>query len=266
MPHCPRACVACAMVLSLLTHFSQKMAVQKQEIRKKSIFFKLGSLLPPDASSALPDAASAHAKKLASAFSGLKKLEKNGSLGLYLVAGQEREKAMGKISPFGLGGIFAPERMLFVTKEYLLAKEEIDRERHIAHLEADPQFVDEYFTQQAILGLMGSGKVIKEQAVLVGNDLWFDGFYTMRFSGIDFVLVRERLTERNAPIAQRLEGLNYISFSGQDMGKVAAWDFAQNNLRMLQNYIMDKLSRELLKDVDFSGLAQKACQKRGAGS
>ncbi len=235
------------------------MAYSKAGIRKRSIFLKLGSILPKDGVGQ-PDA-----EKLISSLSFLSRLEGKGDLTTYLVVGQEREKTWGRIESACIAKFIQPENMLFASREYIESKDEFDRRRHLSNLEKDPQFVDEYFTQLAIIGLIESGKVMREEAVLVGNDLWFDGFYTMRFSGIDFVLVQERLNERNIPLRERLDGLNYISISEQDMGKVAEWAFPQNNLRMLQNYVMDRLSRELLKDVDFSGLAEKAGQKRSGG-
>lgn len=227
------------------------MKLMPSSIKKKSVFLKLGSLLPQGENEA------GQWKNLAEALSFLNGLEKQGLLTTYLVAGQEKQAAWKKISGLGLEKFFAPQNMFFVTKDYIDSKEEVDRERHLAALEKDPLFVDEYFTQMTILALISSGKAKKEESVLLGNDIWFDGFYTARFSSIDFVLVEEKLSERNELLVSKLSGLNYVSISANDFKKIVLWNFPQNDVAFLQRHVMDTLSKEILKDTDFSGLRKK---------
>ncbi len=233
------------------------MATTSLPFAKNCLFFKLGSLRALQGL----DAAE-HLKSLASALTFLKKLESDGKVTLYLVAGQEKEKAQEKIDALGLGKFFSPENLFFVTRGYIDSKQEIDRERHLSALEKDKDFTDEYFTQFTISGLVASGKVEREKAILIGSDIWFDGFYTSRFSGVDFVFVSQNLAERNVPVQEKPTWLNYISLSKEDMEKILAADLPKNDPHLLQKHIMDKLAAELLKETDFSKLAAKAAKKR----
>ncbi len=85
-----------------------------------------------------------------------------------------------------------------------------------------------------------------ENSVLFGHDLCFDGFYTARFSKVDFVLVKEALSDRDNPIPEKINGLNYISITDADLKNVMLWTFPKADLRYLENYTFNKLKQELI--------------------
>ena len=151
-------------------------------------------------------------------------LQEKGWVELFLIAGQQKAKAQAKIDAAGLGKYFSQGNIFFVNDAYLSSKAALDRERHMAQLKKDPGFVDDFFTQHVLTGLIGSGRVKPKECCLVGHDLWTDAFYTARFSKIDFVLVRSALSERAVRVQQEYRWVNIIDLNGADIKKCWAKD------------------------------------------
>ncbi|VVB99528.1 Uncharacterised protein [uncultured archaeon] len=194
------------------------------------------------------------------AMQGLSKLESEGVVELFLVAGQKEEQAMAKIGELGISGFFRGENTIFLTPEYINSKLEFDRNRLLESMKS-PGFVDEYYKQEAIKGLIASGRVSAESCILLGRDLMFDAFYTSRFSKIDFALVSEILSEKGSPTELRLRGLKYISFTEEELKKLVSGKLPETDTSALQGHISSSIARVLLKDVDFSGIVKKAAEK-----
>ncbi len=227
------------------------MKISAGNVKKKIFFFSLeGVLMPGNTGQRIS------LRKAASLLSFMASLEKQGLIQIFLVVGLQEEKAREKISASGTAKFFSPERIFFVTKEYIDSKGEIDRARHVASLESDPWFADEFFKQHILMQLIASGKILREETVLVGHDLWFDAFYTSRFSGVDFALIKESLSERNSPVSEKIQWLNCVRLSRKDFEKIILGKSGQNNVKLLEARVFEAMGKELLKGVDLSGIGR----------
>ncbi len=232
-----------------------KISAKGAKIRR--IFFILDDVLVPG-----PVNPSLSGEKVNALLAFLFGLQERGIVQLYILAGNTREKAEEKISKAGLGKFFRPENIFFVTLDYINSKEEFDRARHLASLEKDPDFVDEFFKQKILTDLVTSGQIMREESVLVGHDLWLDAFYTSRFSGLNFVLVQESLSERHVPIKEKIRWLNTIELSEPDFRKIILGKMPQQGLKLLESRIFNRMKKELFSQTDFSGLAGKIIERR----
>ena len=229
------------------------MSLNERTIIRKNLFFSLSDVLV--AGIVNPKLSKLKISKL---FSFLAPLEKDGLISLYLLAGQDEKAVIKKIQEFGIDKFFKKENMFFVIGDYLKEKEEIDRERHLANLEKDPDFVDEFFKQRILMDLIAEGKITRENSALICHDIWFDGFYCMRFSGIDFFILNESISERNNPIPEKIAGLNYIKLNDFDFKKILADKFPKPDLRFLETYIFNKLKLELFEGTKIDSLVKKS--------
>jgi len=229
------------------------MGLNERTIIRKNILFSLSDVLV--FGSVNKKLSKLKASKL---FKFLKPLEKNGLISLYLIVGQDEKKAIKKIKEYGIEKFFKKENMFFVTKEYIKEKEEIDRERHLANLDKDADFVDEFFKQRVLMDLIAEGKITREDSALICHDIWFDAFYCMRFSGVDFFIVESSLSERNQPLPEKISGLNYIKLGEADIKKILTDKFPRQDLRFLESYIFNKLKLELFEGTKIDSLVKKS--------
>ncbi|MCR4335384.1 MAG: hypothetical protein NUV57_02495 [archaeon] len=229
------------------------MNLNERTIVRKNLFFSLPDVLVSGIVN--PKLSKLKVSKL---FSFLKPLEEQGLISLYLIVGQDEKTAVKKINEFGIDKFFRKENMFFVTPGYIKEKEEIDRERHLANLDKDAGFVDEFFKQRVLMDLVAEGKITREDSALICHDIWFDGFYCMRFSGVDFFIVNESISERNNPLPEKITGLNYVKLNDSDFKKILADKFPRSDLRFLETYIFNKLKLELFEGTKIDSLVKKS--------
>ena len=218
------------------------MNLTKENVSKKNIFITLEDILIKGEVNQEIDK-----QKTDSVMSYLSGMQENEWITLFLVTGLHEEKAKKLLGENGLYEFFNKENCFYVTKDYIHSKEEIDRQRHLQSLEQDPYFVDEYFKQKILMDFFEKETLKKEETVLIGHDIWFDGFYSMRFSKVDFVLVEKSLSDRNKLIPERIQGLTYIDFSQADLKKLILGKFPQADLRYLETYTFNILKEQLFQ-------------------
>lgn len=175
----------------------------------------------------------------------LKGMQENDWINLFLVTGLHEKKAKKSLDESGLYDFFKKENCFYVTEDYIGGKEEIDKQRHLQSLEQDPFFVDEYFKQKILMDFFEKGTLNKKETVLIGHDIWFDGFYSMRFSKVDFVIIEKALSDRNRPMPEKIQGLNYLDFTQADLKKLILGKFPQADLRYLESYTFNILKEQL---------------------
>lgn len=232
------------------------MKIGASNVKKRSIIFGLDDVLVPGP---VNPAVSREKADFVLGFLGL--LKKEGLIEFFLVDGRERQVAGAKISEFGLDRFFPESNVFLITKEYLDSKAEADRQRHASNLEKDPLFVDEYFKQYAISCLISSGRISKDSSVLIGHDIWLDAFYTARFSGIDFALVSESLSERNLKVNEKINWLNTIDFSESGLKRIILGKGVENDIKRLETRVFNRLGKELFQGQEFSSVLQKAVSR-----
>ena len=215
------------------------------ELKKKAIFLGLGDvLIPGDADKKVDE------KKVKEILEKLQDLEKKNSITLFLITGLHEEVAVKKIKKSGIAKYFKKENIYYVTKDYIQQKHEIDRQRHLAQLDKDPEFNDRYFKQYIIKKIIDRGKIPKEEMLLIGHDIWTDAFYTMRFSGIDFALLKEGLSERGKKSSKIIKGLIYARRDWKNFHKLLLGRFKKPDYQFLENYIYSELKQQLFGDLE----------------
>ena len=233
------------------------MKLNAKNAKKRFLFF-----VPEDVLFSGPVNGSISFEKNLGVLEFLKDLESKGIVELFLICGRERAKASDEIAKNGLDRFLRKENIFFITDSYLNSKEEVDRERYVSNLEKDPGFIDEFFKQRVIMDLNASGTVSREECVLIGHDLWFDGFYTSRFSGIDFALIRESLSERHVPSQDIPKWIHCIDFTIFDFTSLILGKQPKQDTKMLETYIFRKLSRELVDPKELAGMVKKVQEKQ----
>ncbi len=236
------------------------MKISAQGIAKKHLFFCLTDVLISGSINQKVSRA-----KVGKALSFLKGLEEKGLVELFLFSGRAEEKMRAKISENGLEKFFEPKRIFFITKEYIDSKEQVDKERHLANLDADHDFADEFFKQHLLKTMLEEGKIERGKTVVIGHDIWFDAFYTMRFAQVDFVLVESALSERNRSMPARIQGLNYAEVTESDMKRLVLGKYPKPDLRFLENYIFNRLKLELFQGGELDKITRLAQEKRAKG-
>ncbi|MFH1225347.1 MAG: hypothetical protein V1676_06120 [Candidatus Diapherotrites archaeon] len=187
-------------------------------------------------------------------------LEGKGTLALVLLSGSPEEKTKKTLKEHGFAEFFKPENVFAVAKGYLDSKSEADRLLYEKNIAKDPQFKDEYFKQHVIMEFIRRGEVPKERMLLLGHDLLTDGFYTLRFSGIDFALLEDAHSERHAKKDAKIKGLVYFRRTWGGVRKLISY-FPEHDYSGLEKFIFEELREHLCRDTKLGALA--AIGKRG---
>lgn len=164
----------------------------------------------------------------------------------FIITGYTREKGVELLKKHGLYSFCSEQNCFFVTPEYLASKEPVDRELHEKALQKDPNFKDEFLKQITIDKLSQEYHIPKSKMVLIGHDLWFGGFYTMRFSQIDFALIRSALSLRHEKYETPIKGLTYINRTWADIKKLLLGKFPKADYSFLNAFVDNFLRKELI--------------------
>ncbi len=191
--------------------------------------------------------------------SELKAFCSKNSIKLYLISGYHKDVAQQKLSDSFLRNFFDKEYFLFVNHDYINSKSETDKKLHLDNLEKNPEFNDSYFKQVAIQNVLKENSLEPSDALLLSDDLWVDGYYTTRFSKIDFAIFEENIADRGNPV-ERISGLAYFKLDFSSV-KILLENFPKVDYTALNKYVFEKMKEVLMKDVDFSGLIKKQIEK-----
>ncbi|MBS3061996.1 MAG: hypothetical protein J4215_05430 [Candidatus Diapherotrites archaeon] len=223
-----------------------------KSLKKTVVIFGLDDILVPG-----KVLQSVDHKKIGIVLAHLKTLsEKIPSFRFFLVCGYQKEKTFEKIRENKLDAFFSEENTRFVSQEFLDSKEPMDREIYDQQIAKDPLFKDEFFKQKAIDQIVESLNVSKDRVVFVGHDIWFDAFYSQRFSQVDFVLVKDGLANQSVPFERVMKGLNYIHLDWDDLRKVLLGKLPVQNLDPLKNFIHFQLQRQLVSSETMGKLVE----------
>lgn len=177
----------------------------------------------------------------------------------YILSGHHAPIAQKKLAEGELHNYFDKEHFLSVDEEYILGKAEVDQNLHREGLKKDPHFIDSYFKQIAIQKVLAAKKLLPKDALLFGDDLWVDGYYTMRFSKIDFALFEENLLDRGKSV-QPISGLAYFKLEF-DSVKSLVEKFPKVDYSALDKYVFESMKKVLVgdnfADAIKKGLANK---------
>ncbi len=178
---------------------------------------------------------------------------------LSIISGHHCIVAQKKLHDGELHPYFDKEHFLCVDEEYISSKAEVDQKLHRDGLEKDPHFIDSYFKQGAIQKVLSEKKIPLKNALLLGDDLWVDGYYTMRFSKIDFALFEENLLDRGKSI-QPISGLAYFKLEF-DSVKSLIEKFPKVDNSALDKYVFESMKKVLVGD-NFADAIKKGLMNR----
>ncbi len=173
---------------------------------------------------------------------------------LFLVSGFHEKVALKKFQNSFVKKYFKKENFFFVNDNYIYSKKESDRQIHENNLEKDAFFVDSFFKQTLILNILNKKNVLQNDAVLFCNDVWVDGYYTVRFSKINFVIFEKNVRERGK-VFEPISGLAYFDFDSNPKNFLEKFPIVDYSF--LEKYVFDSIKEVLLKDVDFNKIKEK---------
>ncbi len=168
------------------------------------------------------------------------------------VSGLKVEVCLDKIKQHGLQNFFPDEKVFAVNDAYILKMEEIDKGLYDKKCENDSECKDEYFRQVALQEFIQKEKIPPEKMLLVGHDYWFDGFYTRRFSKIDFALVQSALTSKGHLAQEHVQGLWYINLDWNEIQPILEGKVSPPQYKYLDAFVVSSISKELFGGQGFS--------------
>lgn len=179
---------------------------------------------------------------------------------VFFLSGFHKNVVLEKIKKSFFNDFFSEDTFFCVDDSYIAGKEETDAKLHKDNLEKDSYFRDAYFKQTIINSKLKELSLEPKDVLLLGNDIWVDGYYTMKFSKVDFALFKDNLMDRGKP-AEPISGLAYYTLDF-DSVKLLLENFPKVDFSALDKYVFNTMKDVLLKDVDFSGVVKKAMDRR----
>lgn len=227
--------------------------LETKKLVKKALFLGVEDVLVPGKVDSTVDN-----KAVKEILQNLSQLEKKvPDFRFFILTGYNQKIGSELLKKYGLDSFCPEKRCFFVNPDYLASKEKIDREIYAAELKKDPLFKDEYFKQIRVNQLSEKLSIPKEKMVMIGHDLFFGAFYTNRFSGIDFALIRSAVSMRGQKFQQPLvKGLTYINRAWPDIRKLLMGQFPAADYSSLKNMIQSLLARELVSGQTVEQIAE----------
>lgn len=182
---------------------------------------------------------------------------------LFLVSGYSEVVADRVAVENSMEKYFDKDHFLRVNDAYVSSKSEMDRQMYDLALSKDPDFVDGYFKQVVIQQVLAEKGLKKTDALLLCNDIWVDGYYTRRFSGIDFALYEGNLCDRGKPTGPVI-GLAYFNLEINSVVPLIE-NFPQVNFGALEKYIFDSMQKALIGDEGVESLRKSMEKKKFGG-
>lgn len=184
---------------------------------------------------------------------------KENNIELFLVTGYNELIAKQKFLEKGFNNFFDVEHFVFVSEDYISNKTKEDKEIHLTKLEEDPMFIDSFFKQVFIKNYLEKNSLNPIDALLLCNDIWVDGYYTNRFSGIDFALLKNNLVDRGNE-TQIISGLAYFELEFGFVKKLLI-DFPKTDYSFLDAYVFEIMKRALVSDSVKESIKESILKK-----
>ena len=169
---------------------------------KRLCFIEMEGVLTPFASYE-PDL-----DKVRKFLSQLTAFSKKNKIELFLLSGYHESVAKKIFAENSFETYFDSKHFLFVDESYIEKKVDTDKKMHKDALVKNSKFNDSFFKQPTISALLKEKDLNEKDALVLGFDIWADGYYTIRFSKIDFAIFEGNVMDRGKPV-DRINGLVY---------------------------------------------------------
>ncbi|MDO8537303.1 MAG: hypothetical protein Q7S21_00300 [archaeon] len=227
-----------------------------EKLKKKAIFFGFEDVLVPGKVDKNIDLN--EVKKI---LSNLQTLQNKFNLHVVVISGYSQKIGEKKLKEFSLEKFFNPDFVFFVSKNYLSSMQEIDRKRYEVAIKKDPNYKDEYFKQYVIQKFSKDHNISKKQMIYIGHDVWVEGFYTRRFSQIDFALIKSAYSQRGEKAQEPIKHLFYIQRKWKDIQKLLTLDELKAEYSQLDNYVTTVMKEKLFEGTKLEGLVNKSLKR-----
>jgi|GEM_PF-2776825 len=226
------------------------------KLEKKIVFFGLEDVL---VKGKLDD--SFKEKQVKEMLVKVKELEEKGDLTAILFSGSSKEIAEQKINENKLTDYFKKENIRLIDDFYLKQKSDLDKKLYDKKINENPEFKDEFFKQWTIKREAEKNDATK--FLLVGHDILFDAYYNLKFSQIDFVLIKSALSDTHLKEKNMFEGLPYIKRTWADLSKALEGKIKLQNpdafIKLIEKQLAIKLvGKEKLFSIVNMTLEKKA--------
>lgn len=185
---------------------------------------------------------------------------KESNIEVYLVSGHHESVAKQKMMEKEFHKFVDSNHFVFVDELYIESKGYEDKKIHRDNLKKDVEFNDSFFKQVLIQRVLKEKDLNEKDALLLCNDIWVDGYYTTRFSKIDFALFENNLTDRGNKV-ERVNGLAYFNFDF-DSVKQLLIDFPCVNFISLDKYVFEVMKTVLVGDSVKDSIRQSILKKK----
>ena len=217
--------------------------IPEQQLKKHALVFCLDNVLIPG-----DIAQKINRNEIEEILQNLREMElRYKNFRVFAVSGAKAREAKGIIAENGLNAYFDDANIFGVTQSYIDSKEAIDKERYKIELQKNPRFRDEFFKQYAIdKEIIEKRGIPRENILLICHDLLTDAFYTLRFSQVDFALVKDALSYRHLPIKEMIKGLVYLNMGWKDFKKLLLGKSKKGNTKFLESYVYSRLQKDVI--------------------
>lgn len=217
--------------------------IPEQQLKKHALVFCLDSvLIPGDIAQKISKGA------VEEILNNLHEMElRYKNFHVFVVSGAKTEEAKSIMAENGLNSYFNGANIFGVTQAYIDSKEPIDKERYEIELQKNPRFRDEFFKQYAIdKEIIEKRGIPRENILLICHDLLTDAFYTLRFSQVDFALVKGALSYRHLPVKEVIKGLVYLNMNWRDFKKLLLGKSKKGDTKFLESYVYSRLQKDVI--------------------
>jgi len=185
---------------------------------------------------------------------------KKNKINIYIISGHHEPIAIQKKSVLKFPKYIPLENFLFVDEEYIKNKAEMDHTLHRQNLSKDPEFVDTFFKQIVIQKILKEKKLSAKDALLLSDDIWVDGYYTTRFSKVDFAILSENVVDRGKKI-NPISGLAYFSLDF-DSVKCLLINFPVVDTSALDLYVFEEMKKVLVGQSFVDAVKRELIKKQ----
>lgn len=179
---------------------------------------------------------------------------------LFLVSGHHESIAKKKLIEGEFHNFFDKNHFIFVDEDYINKKQEDDKKLHLDNLKKDPEFNDSFFKQVFIQKILKEKNLGVSDALLLCNDVWVDGYYTTRFSKIDFALFKDNLTDRGNRV-DLINGLVYFELDFNSVNNLLI-KFPKTDFSSLDKYVFKVMKKVLVDDKVKDSIKNSILKKR----
>ncbi len=199
-------------------------------------------------------------KKVKSFLTKLCAFAKKNKMELFMISGHHESVAKDKRACLKMSKCIGEDRFICVDEKYITDKPEMDEKIHRDALSKNPEFIDTYFKQVMIQKILSEKKIAPNDAVLLSDDVWVDGYYTMRFSKIDFAILEDNVMDRGKKI-NKLPGLAYFTLDFNSVKQLFE-NFPKTDNSALDAYVFEEMKKVLVGDSFAKAVRNELLKKQ----